>query len=98
MRDENYDPKADFDAIQRERSKSTTSESPKNKKKESNRKKKTGQNITVSGSEDVTVGCIYYILILINLRSYGCTLTVLQEKIFRHKVFVIHIFVFFLNS
>ncbi|MCP9266055.1 Juxtamembrane domain-associated catenin [Dirofilaria immitis] len=35
VKDENYNPKADFEATQRERSKSAPSESPKSKKKES---------------------------------------------------------------
>ncbi|KAL3982086.1 Fibronectin type III domain family protein [Acanthocheilonema viteae] len=54
VKDENYDPKADFEVTQRERNKSAPSESPKNKKKESNKKKKIGQISALNGSESVT--------------------------------------------
>lgn len=60
VRDENYDPKADFEAAQRERSKSAPSESPKNKKKESSKKKKIGQSSAVNGSESAAVRFILF--------------------------------------
>uniref|UniRef100_A0A1I7VVL9 Fibronectin type III domain-containing protein n=1 Tax=Loa loa TaxID=7209 RepID=A0A1I7VVL9_LOALO len=53
VKDENYDPKADFETMQRERSKSAPSESPKNRKKESSKKKKIGQSTAMNGSESV---------------------------------------------
>uniref|UniRef100_A0A0R3S475 Fibronectin type III domain protein n=1 Tax=Elaeophora elaphi TaxID=1147741 RepID=A0A0R3S475_9BILA len=54
VKDENYDPKADFEVTERERSKSVPSESPRNKKKESSKKKKIGQSSAMNGSENVT--------------------------------------------
>lgn len=59
VKDENYDPKADFETTQYERSKSAPSESPKGKKKESSKKKKIGQSSAMNGSESMTV---YFIL------------------------------------
>ncbi|KAK6110357.1 Fibronectin type III domain family protein [Brugia pahangi] len=53
VKDKNYDPKADFEATQRERGKSAPSESPKNKKKESSKKKKIGQHTAVNVSESM---------------------------------------------
>ncbi|VDK87223.1 unnamed protein product [Litomosoides sigmodontis] len=53
VKDENYDPKADFENIQRERSKLASSESPKTKKKESSKKKKTVQSSSINGSESI---------------------------------------------
>ncbi|VDP12495.1 unnamed protein product [Onchocerca flexuosa] len=53
VKDENYNPKAVFEASQRERSKSAPSESPKSKKKESNKKKRIAQSTAVNGSRSV---------------------------------------------
>uniref|UniRef100_A0AAF5RT50 Fibronectin type-III domain-containing protein n=1 Tax=Wuchereria bancrofti TaxID=6293 RepID=A0AAF5RT50_WUCBA len=53
VKDKNYDPRADFEATQRERSKSAPSESPKNKKKESSKKKKIGQHTAANASESM---------------------------------------------
>uniref|UniRef100_A0A8R1TVP6 Fibronectin type-III domain-containing protein n=1 Tax=Onchocerca volvulus TaxID=6282 RepID=A0A8R1TVP6_ONCVO len=53
VKDENYNPKAVFEATQRERSKSAPSESPKIKKKESNKKKRIAQSTAVNGSRSV---------------------------------------------
>ncbi|KAM3726377.1 Juxtamembrane domain-associated catenin [Dirofilaria immitis] len=53
VKDENYNPKADFEATQRERSKSAPSESPKSKKKESSKKKKTVQSTAVNESKNM---------------------------------------------
>lgn len=55
MKDENYDPKVDFEAAQRERSKSAPSGSPKSKKKDSKKKKKADKNAVLNGSTPPTV-------------------------------------------
>lgn len=54
VKDENYDPKADFEAAQRERSKSAPSGSPKSKKKDSKKKKKADKNAVLNGSTPPT--------------------------------------------
>lgn len=56
VRDENYDPKDDADAGQRERSKSAPSGSPKSKKKDSKKKKnKIDQGATTNGAYNLAV-------------------------------------------
>lgn len=61
VKDENYNPKADFENIQRERSKLASSESPKTKKKDSSKKKKTVQSSAMNGSESIAVHFLFFL-------------------------------------